>query len=391
MKERAGSAPYTGEDEGRGIQRENGTSRQKQRRQKAAECDQRMKGGSAHCTWGGSSGIEGNPNREEIPTYAIMYSMRLRGDLGAKILELNEFTLILILLEIEDLPLCSTSLPGTVAEGATVAGREHREDAHPATGPITHRRGALVWCSTTTVQGGSPLVTFTAGSDRWIGPTQNDAVVDLFQPRQHAVANGNAFAVPIVATVVFFLAREPTIDRHMTTSPIAARRAKLVSFVVVEFAASSSDLSSSLISTTPSQWPDFYAHPVVDSSEAIYFVVAAGKPLDRMIYATHHNHDVGPNSPRLLRRRPPAVCLLSTHCRPLPWSTPLTASILNNIDIDRRPPAPSSPSRRQQHVGSISDMARPQQPTPMIDRASIDEAVVATKAAGKMKSSKSVK
>ncbi|KAL6009250.1 hypothetical protein ACLOJK_022478, partial [Asimina triloba] len=55
-----------------------------------------------------------------------------------------------------------------------------------------------------------------------------------------------------------------------------------------------------------------------------------------------------------------------------------TASTLNSVDIAHRPPAPSSPSRRQQHVGSISGVACPQHPTPTTDRASIDEAIAAT-------------
>ncbi|KAL6000341.1 hypothetical protein ACLOJK_024036 [Asimina triloba] len=41
-------------------------------------------------------------NREEIPAYAITYSLRPRGNLGAKMFKLNEFNLIIISLEIED-------------------------------------------------------------------------------------------------------------------------------------------------------------------------------------------------------------------------------------------------------------------------------------------------
>ncbi|KAL5979046.1 hypothetical protein ACLOJK_018943, partial [Asimina triloba] len=60
-----------------------------------------------------------------------------------------------------------------------------------------------------------PLATFTVGSDQWIEPTKNNTIVDLFQPRQHVVANDNALTVPLVATIVVFLAGEPTIDGHM--------------------------------------------------------------------------------------------------------------------------------------------------------------------------------
>ncbi|KAL5980642.1 hypothetical protein ACLOJK_028550 [Asimina triloba] len=53
----------------------------------------------------------------------------------------------------------------------------------------------------------------------------------------------------------------------------------------------------------------FFQAPIRPSipAEAICFVDGSGRLLDQMIQATHHDHDIGPNSPRLHRRHPPAA------------------------------------------------------------------------------------
>ncbi|KAL5998162.1 hypothetical protein ACLOJK_009100 [Asimina triloba] len=60
--------------------------------------------------------------------------------------------------------------------------------------------------------------------------------------------------------------------------------------------------------------------------KAVCFVDDSGRPLDWMIQATHHNHDVGSNSPQLRGLRPSAV-----------RSLPPTAFV---DSVDRQPPQP---------------------------------------------------